>query len=148
MEFTVPPPGSSAYLLLCLGSWMTGASAAAYVVFGLDQRRAAAGLFRVPERTLLWIAGLGGWPGAKLAQWKLRHRARQYTFAGWLNAICLMQFLLITLALLPQRGLITAVDAIGSAIAGDVWLAEANPKARVFGPKVADNLALKGFPDP
>lgn len=148
MEFTLPPPGSSGYLLLCLGAWMTGASAAAYAVFGLDQRRAAAGLWRVPERTMLWIAGLGGWPGAKLAQWRLHYRSRNYTFAGWLNAISLMQFLLIALALFPQGSLVTIVDAVGGVVAGDVRLAERNPKARVFGPKVAENLSVGVFGGP
>jgi uncharacterized membrane protein YsdA (DUF1294 family) len=145
MELAMPTPGSEAYLLLCLGAWMTGASAAAYVVFGMDKRRAEAGLWRVPERTLLWIAGLGGWPGAKLAQWRLHHRVRKHTFGGMLNAIALMQFILIVMAVLPSGSLIPVVQFFGSAMLGDVEVSDGKPKARVFGPKVDPNLSSGVF---
>lgn len=148
MEFIFPSSGSGASALMYLGAWMTGASAAAYVVFGLDKRRAEAGLWRVPERTLLWIAGLGGWPGAKLAQWRLHHRSRRTTFAGMLNAIALMEFLLIAMALLPRGSLLAAVEFAGSAVLGDVMVTEEKPKARVFGPKVEADLAARAFDKP
>ncbi len=148
MEFIIPSPGSPGYLIMCGGAWMTGASAAAYVVFGLDKRRAEAGLWRVPERTLLWIAGLGGWPGAKLAQWRLRHKTRKTNFAGLLNAIALMQFILIVMALLPQGSLLSAVQVIGSAFLGDVEITDGKPKARMFGPKSEHDLQASVFGSP
>lgn len=145
MEFMLPTPGSTEYLLLCLGAWMTGASAAAYVVFGVDKRRAEAGLWRIPERTLLWIAGLGGWPGAKLAQWRLHHQVRRHTFGGMLNAIALMQFILIVMAVLPNGSLIPVVEFVSAAVLGDVEVSDGKPKARVFGPKVDANLSSSAF---
>lgn len=148
MEFTVPSPGSTGYLILCGGAWMTGASAAAYVVFGLDKRRADEGLWRIPERTLLWIAGLGGWPGAKLAQWRLHHEVRKQTFAGMLNAIALMQFVLIVMAVLPNGSLIPVVEFLGSAVLGDVEMSDGKPKARVFGPKLEQDLDARVFGSP
>lgn len=148
MDFISPSPGSGTLALMYLGAWMTGASAAAYVVFGLDKRRAEAGMWRVPERTLLWIAGLGGWPGAKLAQWRLHHRTRRNTFAGMLNAIALMEFLLIAMALLPKGSLLAVVEFAGSAVLGDVMVTDEKPKARIFGPKVEADLAARAYGTP
>lgn len=147
MEFIMPTPGTGNALLMYLGAWMTGASAAAYVVFGLDHRRAEAGLWRVPEKTLLWIAGLGGWPGAKLAQWRLHHGGR-HGFRGLLNAIALMEFILIVMATLPNGSLLAAVNVAGTAILGDVALTDGKPKARVFGPKVDAELSLGVYSKP
>lgn len=148
MEFMFPSPGSSGYLILCGGAWMTGASAAAYVVFGLDQRRAEAGLWRIPERTLLWIAGLGGWPGAKLAQWRLHHETRKHSFAGMLNAIALMQFILIVMAVLPQGSLVPVVQTVGGALLGEATITDGAPRARVFGPKADHDLKVRVFGNP
>ena len=41
-------------------------SLVSFAAYGFDKRRAATGGRRVPERTLLVLAFLGGWPGAIL----------------------------------------------------------------------------------
>jgi uncharacterized membrane protein YsdA (DUF1294 family) len=51
-----------------------------FAAFGFDKRRAAAGGRRVPERTLLVLALVGGWPGAVLARRRFRHKTRKGSF--------------------------------------------------------------------
>jgi uncharacterized membrane protein YsdA (DUF1294 family) len=55
-------------------------SLVSFVTYGVDKRRAADGGRRVPERTLLLLAFLGGWPGSILAQRHFRHKTRKLKF--------------------------------------------------------------------
>lgn len=60
-------------------------SALTYLAFANDNRRAKAGDRRVPAATLLLLVGLGGWPGAKLSQFRQRNKTRTRTFRLGLN---------------------------------------------------------------
>lgn len=71
-----------AMLLLC--------NLATYAMFYFDKRRAKSGGWRVPERSLLGLALVGGSPAAKLAQHQLRHKTRKQPFARLLNGIVLL----------------------------------------------------------
>lgn len=64
-------------------------SLASFLAYGFDKRRAAAGGWRVPERTLLVLAVLGGWPGSILAQRHFRHKTRKGSFliAFWVVTV-------------------------------------------------------------
>lgn len=64
-----------AYLLL-----VAVASTVAFVVYGIDKRRAGTGARRVPERTLHLLALAGGWPGAWYAQQRFRHKTQKMPF--------------------------------------------------------------------
>jgi uncharacterized membrane protein YsdA (DUF1294 family) len=55
-------------------------SIASFAAFGIDKRRAGAGVRRVPERTLLLLSFAGGWPGAILARRHFRHKTRKGSF--------------------------------------------------------------------
>jgi uncharacterized membrane protein YsdA (DUF1294 family) len=57
-----------------------------YWVYAVDKRRAEEGLWRVPESNLHLLELLGGWPGAFLAQRRLRHKCSKgnYQFVFWL----------------------------------------------------------------
>jgi len=57
-----------------------GASAVAFLVYAWDKNAARADRRRTPESTLHWIAILGGWPGAVVAQQLLRHKSSKFTF--------------------------------------------------------------------
>ncbi|AVR96536.1 DUF1294 domain-containing protein [Pseudoduganella armeniaca] len=69
-----------------------------YVVYARDKAAARAGRRRTPENTLLLLGLLGGWPGALVAQRRLRHKTAKTSFQlrFWLTVIVnLGAFLLI-----------------------------------------------------
>lgn len=49
-------------------------------VYGYDKSRARHHAWRVPERTLLWLAALGGGAGALLGMLLFRHKIRKPRF--------------------------------------------------------------------
>lgn len=51
-----------------------------YFVYSVDKARAQAGGWRVSEGTLHLLSLIGGWPGALLAQRRLRHKVRKPVF--------------------------------------------------------------------
>ena len=53
---------------------------ATLAVFGFDKWRSRGDGRRVPERVLLWLVFLGGWPGAWLAMGWFRHKTRKQPF--------------------------------------------------------------------
>lgn len=72
---------AAAYLLMSLLT---------YAVYAADKTAARQGRQRVPERTLHLLALFGGWPGALLAQQRLRHKTRKAGFqlVFWLIVFC------------------------------------------------------------
>lgn len=74
---------------------------AAFLAFWADKQLARNGAWRVSERTLLWLALVGGSPGAIAAQQAFRHKTRKEPFRSQLLAIVTLQavFALVLLAL-------------------------------------------------
>lgn len=64
-------------------------SALTYTTYSRDKDNAQAGYWRVPESTLHLMELVGGWPGALVAQWRLRHKNRKvsYQVIFWLAVI-------------------------------------------------------------
>ena len=58
------------FLLNCLSFWL----------YGADKRKAVHGLRRIPESTLLLVAGLGGAYGALMGMLLFRHKTRHTLF--------------------------------------------------------------------
>ena len=51
-----------------------------YGVYAIDKSAATKGARRTPENTLHLLSLAGGWPGAAVAQQKLRHKSRKESF--------------------------------------------------------------------
>lgn len=115
-------PGSTAFLVLCLIGYVLFANVMAFTAFWLDKRRAQRGEWRVPERSLLILAVMGGWIGAKLAQHTFRHKTRKQPFRTLLN---------LSVLVLP-------------ALAAAVWVARSDFKL----PASVLELAAQLTPDP
>jgi uncharacterized membrane protein YsdA (DUF1294 family) len=65
------------------------ASLLAYYFYWDDKRRARLGDWRIPEANLHFLALVGGWPGAFIAQQQFRHKTRKLSFqlGFWLIVI-------------------------------------------------------------
>jgi len=61
-------------------AWYGLASAATLAAFWMDKKRAAAGRWRVPEKTLHLMELAGGWPGALVGIKWLRHKNRKAAY--------------------------------------------------------------------
>ena len=51
-----------------------------FVIMGIDKQRARAKAWRIPEKTLLIIAFLGGGPGSMLGMYTFRHKTKHVKF--------------------------------------------------------------------
>jgi uncharacterized membrane protein YsdA (DUF1294 family) len=74
-----------------LGLWLAAINLLAFGSFGFDKRRAIRGGRRIPERTLLLLALIGGSPGALAARRVFRHKTRKQPFATLLMLIVAVQ---------------------------------------------------------
>lgn len=78
------------------GAWCAAISGITYVVYALDKKNARTAGQREPENLLHLMELIGGWPGALVAQHRLRHKSAKtgYQFAFWL-IVGLHQFVAI-----------------------------------------------------
>ena len=66
----------------------------AFILFGVDKRRAKKGLWRIQEKTLFLSALLGGCPGAILGMKAFHHKTLHKTFRFGIPAILALQIIL------------------------------------------------------
>mgnify|MGYP003644766843 FL=1 len=61
----------------------------AYITYAIDKKSAINNRRRVSEKTLHLLGVVGGWPGAFLAQQRLRHKTQKTAFqvTFWLTVI-------------------------------------------------------------
>lgn len=91
----------NSWMLFGLALYAT-ASVVTYAIYAWDKRAAIKKRQRVSEKTLHWLALLGGWPGAWCAQQQLRHKTQKTAFRRvfWvtvvLNLACLAAVLALT----------------------------------------------------
>ena len=67
--------------------WGFAASLIAAILYAWDKQAAIKDRARIPEKTLLTISLLGGWPGAWIAGRFLRHKTRKVSYRVWF-AVC------------------------------------------------------------
>lgn len=75
-----------------------------YAIYALDKSAAREGRHRVPERTLHLLALLGGWPGALLAQRRLRHKCGKAPFLAVFRLTALVNVALLVWLCWPAGG--------------------------------------------
>jgi uncharacterized membrane protein YsdA (DUF1294 family)/cold shock CspA family protein len=83
--------------------WYLGLSLVTFIAFVRDKGAAERNRWRVTERTLQFLAVLGGWPGAWMAQQVLRHKTskRSFQIEFW---ICVIVNLVVLGALIWKGG--------------------------------------------
>lgn len=94
-------------MLLITATLLSAINIAAFGAFWIDKRRAVKQEWRISEGTLLGLAFVGGWVGAKLAQRRFRHKTRKQPFARHLNAVPVVwgiaAFLALAVPYVPQE---------------------------------------------
>ena len=71
LAWDLPPLVAGAYAVTSLSC---------FVAYAIDKSAARKGGWRTPERTLLLLGLVGGWPGGLLAQQWLRHKSAKRSF--------------------------------------------------------------------
>jgi len=66
-----------------------GASLITFIFYAADKSAAKKGTWRTPESTLHLLSLAGGWPGALIAQQKLRHKSKKRSFQAvfWVTVL-------------------------------------------------------------
>jgi uncharacterized membrane protein YsdA (DUF1294 family) len=98
-------------ILLWVAGYLALINLAAFLVFAWDKRCAQNGMWRVPERTLLGLAAVGGSPAMIAGQYALRHKTWKEPFRTALRAIAALQIIGVIALGFPQTR-----DAIGNLI--------------------------------
>ena len=84
--------------------YLLAVNLAAFAAMGLDKSSAIRGVERIPERTLLTLAAVGGSFGAVAAQQVFRHKTRKQPFTSRLHAAGITSLALAAFAALTLWG--------------------------------------------
>ena len=68
-----------------------------WVIYGLDKGRAKSGKWRIPERTLLILAAIGGSVGALIGVLMFRHKTRKAKFVILVPVLLVIHCVLVGL---------------------------------------------------
>lgn len=82
-----------------VAAYLLAVNLAGFVAMGVDKRRARLGLWRIRERTLFLLAGIGGSIGSWLGMQVFRHKTRHASFRFGIPAILIAQAILAALVL-------------------------------------------------
>ena len=70
---------------------------AAFIVYGVDKRRAERYMWRIPEKVLILLAVFGGSIGALLGMKTFHHKTRKWYFRFGIPAILILQIAALVL---------------------------------------------------
>jgi uncharacterized membrane protein YsdA (DUF1294 family) len=82
--------------LLILFFIYLSASVVSFLVYAWDKWAARTRRQRTPERTLLTLGFLCGWPGAWLAQSVLRHKSVKQPFRAWFFTTVVLNVMIVS----------------------------------------------------
>ena len=88
-------------LLSSLILYLAGINLVTFAMFAWDKYSAIKGQWRIPEKTLLMLALVGGTPGAIIAQQRLRHKTRKQPFRAQLILIAGLHVVLVVALAIP-----------------------------------------------
>lgn len=83
----------------CIVLYILLINVAAFVLFGIDKWKATHQKWRIPEKTLFLVAGLGGSFGARLGMSVFRHKTKHRSFTIGIPMIFLAQCVLVILGI-------------------------------------------------
>lgn len=92
--------------------YIAATSVLCFLAFAWDKFCAIRGFRRIPERTLLMLAAIGGTPGAFMGQRMLRHKSHKQPFGHYLLAIAALQAAALALAAFASGGAILTLLAL------------------------------------
>ena len=88
--------------LFVIAAYAIAINLAGFLAFAWDKHRARNGMWRLPERTLLALAAIGGTLGAIIGQRVLRHKTWKEPFQTHLVAIAMIQAVVVLAMFVPQ----------------------------------------------
>lgn len=102
------------YSPLLLSLIFTIVSLLTYLAYAKDKSAASKGEWRVPEKTLHLLSLFFGWPGAMIAQERLRHKTKKVSFRiiFWMTVLVNVGLLSAMLSPEGQRILIAVTDKL------------------------------------
>lgn len=75
--------------------YLAAVNITAFILYGADKKKAKRGQWRIPEKTLLGVAVIGGSAGAILGMFLFRHKTKHWYFRYGLPAILIVQLALV-----------------------------------------------------
>ena len=75
--------------------YMAVVSIVGFLAMGIDKAKAKAGAWRIPEKTLFFIAFAGGGAGVWLGMNVFRHKTKHLQFKYGVPIICLLEFIAV-----------------------------------------------------
>lgn len=75
--------------------YFTAINALTFLLYGLDKLKAKHSWWRIPEKTLLWLAVLGGTLGALLGMKVWHHKTLHKKFKYGIPTILILQLIII-----------------------------------------------------
>ena len=73
-----------------------------FIMYSVDKSAAQNGDWRTPESTLHFLSLAGGWPGALIAQQKLRHKSKKQSFRAVFWVTVILNFAIFIWLLTPK----------------------------------------------
>ena len=99
----VPMPGSTGFLILCLGLYLAMVNALTLYLCRLDRRLDAEGRAGIPGWLFVLLAVLGGWPAMKYELWFEANRAGGMAVAWAVTVVAAVQVVTAGAIYLPGR---------------------------------------------